>query len=172
MRHLATWLTRGAEAVSAALLAALFVSFLVQIFARLVMQTPFGWTLELSLILWVWLVFFTAAFVLRDRDQIRFDILTRAGPRRMQRRLALVSASVIAVTMAWAFWPTWAYIDWLAIRKTATVRDPFTGAGIPMRTVFSVYALFMLALAVRYGRRTLRLLRSDPPQGPARDDPA
>ena len=56
-----SWLIRGAEAVAALLLAALFLTFLVQVFSRYVMQTPFGWTLELSLILWVWLVFFASA---------------------------------------------------------------------------------------------------------------
>ena len=36
---------------------------------------PFGWTLELCLILWVWLVFFGCAFVVRQRDQVTFDVL-------------------------------------------------------------------------------------------------
>ena len=161
---------RGAEAISATLLAALFLTFLVQIVSRLVMQTPFGWTLELSLILWVWLVFFTAAFTLGERDHIRFDVFTRAAPRRLRRRLALVCAATIAVAMAWAVVPSWDYIDFLAIRKTATVRNPVTGAGIPMRSVFSVFAVFLLALAARYGWRAACLLQADL-RGDGADDP-
>ena len=170
MKRLATWAARSTEFIAAALLAALFVTFLVQIFSRYLMQTPFGWTLELCLILWVWLIFFAAAFTLCDRDHVRFDILYRAAPHRLRRVLALISAAAIALAMAWSFLPTWDYIDWMAIRNTATVRDPFTGSGIPMRTIFSVYALFMLALVVRYTWRVISALKRSPPDTDPRGD--
>lgn len=170
MKRLANWAAHGAEAIAAALLAALFVTFLVQIFSRHLMQTPFGWTLELCLVLWVWLVFFAAAFTLRERDHVRFDILYRAAPHRLRRIMALVSAAAIALAMAASFLPTWDYIDWMAIRKTATVRNPVTGSGVPLRTVFAVYALFMLALVVRYTWRIVTVLRHGPPDGDTPED--
>jgi len=66
------------------------------------------------------------------------------------------------VGMAWAFLPTWDYIDWMKIRKTTTVKNPFSGQKIPLRTIFSIYAIFMLAVIVRYAWQFIDLLRKGP----------
>ena len=150
------WASRGAEFVAAAMLAAMFVTFLLQIFSRYVLLTPFGWTLELCLTLWVWLVFFGNAFIVRDRDHVTFDIFYLAAPRRLRQILALIAAAAIVAGMLWSLLPTWDYIDWLKIRKSATLK-------IPLRTVFSIYAAFMVAVAVRYAWRFVRILRKGPP---------
>ena len=57
MKMLKRGLLIGAEGMVAAMLAAIFLTFVLQIFSRYVMSTPFGWTLEVCLTLWVWLVF-------------------------------------------------------------------------------------------------------------------
>ncbi len=159
------WLALGVKIIAAALLAAMFVTFLLQIFSRYVLVTPFGWTLELCLILWVWIVFFGCSFLVREQDHVRFDIVYLAAPRRVRQGLALISCAAIAGGMAWMFLPTLEYIDWMGIRKTTTVRNPLTGAKIPMRTIFSIYGLFMLAIIVRYAWRFMMILvRSAPPE--------
>jgi len=163
MKQLAKWLARGPEFIAATMLAAMFVTFLIQIFSRYVMQTPFGWTLELCLILWVWLVFFGNAFIVRERDHVTFDIFYLAAPRRLRQVLALISAAAIVIAMVWSFLPTWDYIDWMKMRNTTTVRLPITGDKIPMRTILSVYAIFMIALIVRYAWRFVTVLRDGPP---------
>ena len=45
-----------AEAVAAGLLAVIFVAFLVQITLRYLFNWPVGWTSDLSLAAWLWLV--------------------------------------------------------------------------------------------------------------------
>ena len=156
MQRYLNWFLRGAEGIAAAMLAAMFATFLVQIFARYVLQTPFGWTLELCLTLWVWIVFFGNAFVVRDRDHVTFDILYLAVPRRVRQAMALISAAAIAIGMIWALAPTWDYIDWLKIRKSATMK-------IPLRTIFSIYAVFMVVVALRYIWRFVEIARTGPP---------
>lgn len=150
MQSFAKWITRGTEFIAATMLAAMFITFLLQIFSRYILLTPFGWTLELCLVLWVWIVFFGCAFLVREEHHVTFDIFYLAASRRTQRALALISAAAIAIGMAWAFLPTWDYIDWMKIRKTSTVINPFTDQKIPMRTIFSIYAVFMLAVIARY----------------------
>ena len=150
------WFVRGAEFIAAAMLAAMFFTFLLQIFSRYVLQTPFGWTLELCLTLWVWIVFFGNAFIVRERDHVTFDIFYLAAPRRVRQVLALVSAAGIAAGMIWALLPTWDYVDWMKIRKSATLK-------IPLRTIFSIYAVFMVAVALRYIWRFVDVLRNGPP---------
>lgn len=145
------------EGAAAALLAALFVTFVLQIFSRYALARPFGWTLELCLTLWVWLVFFGGAFVVRHRDQVSFDALYRRVGARTRRLFALVGAAAIVCAMAASFLPTWDFIDFLKIKKSATL-------GVSMRAVFSIYALFMLAVIVGYAARFFRILRRGLPE--------
>ena len=157
------WFNRGVEFIAAAMLAAMFLTFLIQIFSRYILLTPFGWTLELCLILWVWIVFFGCAFMVREKDHVTFDIFYLAAPRRIRQALALIAAAAIIIGMGWALLPTWDYIDWMKIKKTTTVDNPFTGKKIPMRTIFSIYAIFMVALIARYAWRFVDVIRNGPP---------
>jgi C4-dicarboxylate transporter DctQ subunit len=156
MTPLTKWFSRGTEFIAAAMLATMFLTFLLQIFSRYVLQTPFGWTLELCLTLWIWIVFFGNAFIVRERDHVTFDIFYLAAPRRVRQILALISAGAIIVGMAWAFLPTLDWIDWLKIKKSATLK-------IPLRTVYSIYGVFMLVIILKYGWRFIEVIRKGPP---------
>ena len=149
-------ISRGAEFVIAAMLAAMFITFLLQIFSRYILQAPLGWTLELILMLWLWIVFVGNAFVVREKDHVTFDIFYLAAPRRVRQILALVSAAAILVGMAWSFLPTLDWIDFLKIKKSAVLK-------VELRTVFSVYAVFMIAIFFRYGWRIVDVIRNGPP---------
>lgn len=163
MKLLTKWFTRSTEAISALMLAVMFFTFLLQIFTRYVMQAPLGWTLEFNLILWVWIVFFGCAFIVRDKDHVTFDIFYLAAPKRGRQIMALIAAGAVGIGMIYSFLPTWDYIDWMKIRKTPTVRNPFTGDKIPMRDVFSIYAVFMLAIIARSIWTFVKVLRNGPP---------
>jgi C4-dicarboxylate transporter DctQ subunit len=162
LKTLTTWFSRLTEGIAATLLAAMFLTFLLQIFSRYVLRAPFGWTLELCLILWLWIVFFGCAFLVRHREHVTFDIFYNAAPNRLRQVLSLIICFSIMAGFAWSLLPTWDYIDWMKIRKTTTVRNPFTGAKIPLRTVFSIYAVFMVAVMARYGWRALNVIRKGP----------
>lgn len=146
------WLRHGAEGVAAAMLAALFLTFVLQIFARYVLVQPIGWTIEICLMLWVWLVFWGNAFVVRERDHVTFDLLYLAAPARLRRIMALVSAAAIAVGLAVSLLPTWDYIDFLRIKRSSVLR-------IPMRDVFSIYAVFLIATVLAYAWRFWHVAR-------------
>ncbi|TRD16248.1 TRAP transporter small permease [Palleronia caenipelagi] len=163
MRAFLSGLSRVAEIIAGSMLAAIFVIFMYQIILRYFFE-PAGWTLELIGILWVWVIFFSCAFVVRDRDQVKFDILYLACPRPVRRVMTLISAAAVVGLMLYAFLPTWDYIDWMKIRKTTTVRNPFTDQKIPLRDVFSIYAVFMLALIVRYTWMFIDTWRNGPPK--------
>ncbi len=181
MKTVSTWVTRIAEAIAATLLAAIFLTFLLQIFTRyfpkLVVAfdmasfwpalgnvAPLGWTLELIGILWVWVIFFSCAFIVRERDHVRFDIIYLSVSRRVRTVFSIVAATAIVAGMIYALEPTWDYIDWLKRRKTSTVRNPFDGQKIPMRTIFSVYAGFMIVVALRYLWLAIDTVRHGPPK--------
>ena len=57
------WLLRRAENFAAGLLTVMFVAFIVQIVFRYLFNFPVGWTAELSVIAWLWLVMWATGFV-------------------------------------------------------------------------------------------------------------
>ncbi len=168
------------NSIAAAMLAAMFVTFLLQVGSRYTPQIvdnlglsgryawldsiePLGWTLELCLILWVWIVFFGCAFNVREKDHVTFDIFYLAAPKGPRRVMALIAAGAIVVGMAVSFWPTWDYVDFMRMRRTSTVENPFTGDRIRLKWIFIVYMIFLGALVLRYGWRFWVTLRHGPP---------
>ena len=152
MRATLLWLKARAENVAAGLLAALFLTFVLQIVARYVFSYPLGWTIEVCLTLWLWLVFWTAAFVLRDHDHVRFDLLAVASSRRLQQVFALVSAIAIIAGLLAALPATIDYITFYKIKRSATLR-------IRLDIVFSIYGIFAVAVIVSYAVRAWTIMR-------------
>jgi len=157
MKMIKKWLLKGAEGVAAAMLAAMFFTFILQIFSRYVLVQPFGWTLEACLTLWVWIVFWGNAFVVRHDEHVTFDVLYHAVRPRTRKIFALLGSAAIVIGMGVSLYPTWDYIDFLKIKKSALLR-------IPMRTVFSIYAIFIIAAVLTYGWRFIRILRHGVPE--------
>ena len=180
MKTISKWVTRITEAIAATLLAAIFVIFLLQIASRylpklvtffdlgdiptLAAIQPLGWTLELIGILWVWVIFFSCAFIVRERDHVKFDIIYLVVSRKTRRIFALITSLAIVAGMIYAFLPTWDYVDFMRMRRTSTVRNPFTGAKIPLRTIFSIYMVFMIAVGARYAWLFATVWRHGPPK--------
>ena len=50
------WLQRRADDVAVALIATMFISFLLQIVFRYVFNKPLGWTEEVTVLCWLWVV--------------------------------------------------------------------------------------------------------------------
>lgn len=155
-------LRHAANAIAAAMLAAMFLTFLLQIFSRYVLAEPFGWTLELCLTLWVWLVFWSCAFTVKHEDHVTFDLFYHGVSPKVRRIFALFGAVAVVIGFACSLYPTWDYIDFLRIKKSAVMR-------IPMRTVYSIYAVFLIAVIATYIWRAYQVARFGAPEDHAVD---
>jgi C4-dicarboxylate transporter DctQ subunit len=158
MQRVSRFLQARAENVAVALLAVMFLSFMLQIVSRYVFQNPIGWTLEVCLTMWLWLVFWTSAFCLRDRDHVRFDMFYAAARPSVRRVFAIVSAVAIIAGIAAALPATLDYITFYKIKKSATLR-------IRLDIVFSVYAIFAVAIITRYALRIWQVSRGEDVDG-------
>ena len=78
-----------AEGVAALAFAILFFAFIVQVISRYVFDAPVGWTLELTAIAYVWVVFWSAGVLVPEKRQIAFDVLYHWFPPRPRRWLAI-----------------------------------------------------------------------------------
>ena len=153
------WWRARADDVAAALLAAMFLAFLLQIVTRYVFNNPLGWTQEVCVTTWLWLVFWGSAFVVRERDEVRLDLLYHAVSASMRRKFALVSAAALVAGFAASFPASLDYITFYKIKKSAML-------GIRLDIVFSVYAIFAVAVIVRGVWQVVHILR-----GGAIDEP-
>ena len=155
-------LRHAAEAVAAALMAAMFLTFILQIAVRYTARIPamkeavpllepslYGWTLELCLALWVWIVFFGCAFVVRREDHVTFDLLYLAVPIGVRRVFLIVGGLAIAAGLLLSIEPTWGKFAILRLKRTATLGDLF-GDQIRMRHIYAIYIVFLAAVGLRY----------------------
>lgn len=150
MKITKAWFIKISESISAAMLAALFVAFILQIFSRYVLNDPIAWTVEVCLTIWVWLVFWSNSFVVKHDEHITFDLLYFAVKPNIRRVFALIASLAIMVGIAISIYPTWDWIDFLKIKKSTILY-------IPMRMVFSIYLIFMVATFSIYLVRFIKL---------------
>ena len=152
-------LHRFAEAVAALLLAVIFVAFIIQIVLRYVFNWPVGWTTELSLAAWLWLVLWGAAFVLKDDEEIRIDLVTqRAGPR-LRRVLVGTGAAATLVLFAMALPASWDYVAFMKVEKSSYLK-------VPMNWMYAIYIVFAVAVVARCLRTVGRALVGRAPAPP------
>jgi len=156
MHRLIAALRHGADAVAAGMLAAIFVIFIVQIVARYILNLPLGWTVEVCLSLWLWLVLWGSAFCLSDSDHVKFDLMYHMARPRTKRIFAAVSALAVVVALVVALPDSWSYVDFYKIKKSATLR-------IPLNYIFVIYIFFSIALIARYTWGLIRILRNRTP---------
>ena len=143
LRNLGRWLYRRAENVLAAMLAAMFAAFLLQIVFRYLLNMPIGWTNEISVILWIWLVLWGAAFVVREEEEIRFDLFYASAPPRVRRIMFLIAAASLIALYAISFPAVLDYVTFMKVEKTAYLKIRFDW-------LFSIYVVFVVAIIIRY----------------------
>ena len=156
------WLHQRGENILAAMLAGMFAAFLLQIAFRYLLNFPIGWTNEISVVLWLWLVLFGAAFVLREEEEIRFDLLLAAVGERGRRLMLVLSAIGIVVLYGMSLPATWDYVTFMKVESTSYLKIRFD-------LLYSIYVIFVLAVIARYIWLSWQALRGEAPEKP---DPA
>jgi hypothetical protein len=148
------------------MLAVMFGAFLVTIVFRYVLNWPAGWASELSTVMWIWLVLWGAAFVLREREEIRFDIFYGSGRAggapghdAGDLRLAVILSSCSRCRRSGTTSPSW------KVQRTAYLR-------IRYDWLFSIYVVFAVAIVVRYGWLIVRAVQGHDPLPPEQAAPA
>ena len=157
IRETGAWLRRRAENVAAAMLAVMFAAFIIQIVFRYLFNFPVGWTSELTVVMWLWLVLFGSAFVLTEKEEIRFDLLYGSVGRRARIGMAIVFAIAIVILYCASLKPSYAYVSFMKVEKSSYLK-------IPMDWLYSIYLIFLVAVIARYLWLLSRLLRGIDPE--------
>jgi TRAP-type C4-dicarboxylate transport system permease small subunit len=151
------WLRRRAENIAAGLLAVMFAAFIIQIVFRYVFNYPVGWAAELTVATWLWLVLFGSAFVLSEKEEIRFDLLYSAARPRVRIGMAIVSALALIVLYGASLKASFDYVSFMKVEKASYLK-------IRMDWMYSIYVVFLVAIIARYVWLLTRLLRGRDPE--------
>jgi TRAP-type C4-dicarboxylate transport system permease small subunit len=150
MRSLRTRLRFVVELVAALLFVAMFAAFLLQVFTRYVLNDPVAWTQEFVLIVYIWIVFWCAAFLLHERDHITFDMISGALPPPRRRVLAIVLTAITGIAFLAALPATIDYVTFMSIEKSPVL-------GIRFDLLYSIFIVFVAAIAIGAVLRTVQL---------------
>ena len=138
-----SWLRRRAENVLVALLSVMFVTFILQIFSRYALNRPIGWSEEVVITAWLWTVLWGAAFVVRESDEIRFDIIYSTISKRTRRVFTVITGIVLIVLYAVSLPASYSYVSFMKVERSAYLH-------IPINWMYSVFIIFSVACIGRY----------------------
>lgn len=153
-----SWLRHRAENLLAMMLLAMFVIFLLQIFSRYLFNLSIGWTHEASVALWIWMVLFGSAFVVREVDEIRFDLFWGAATAGGLRVMQVIGSASLVALFTWSLPAVIDYVSFMKVESTAYLKIRFD-------LLYSIYVIFAIAMIVRHLWLCVLAIRGRAPEG-------
>jgi len=127
----------------AAMLGVMFAAFIIQIVFRYLANLPIGWTQELTVVLWIWLVLFGAAFVIRETEEVRFDIFYANARPRARRTMCIITGLALIALYGISLPAVIDYVAFMKVEASAYLK-------IRLDLLFSIYVVFAVAIIARY----------------------
>jgi TRAP-type C4-dicarboxylate transport system permease small subunit len=134
---------RLAAAISALLVAAVFTAVLVGVARRYLFGAPLVWIDELTVVLFIWGIFWTAAFVVPLREHVAFDLAFNALPERARRALRAFSYALVGTVLLAVLPDIVNFIQFLWRERTPALQWR-------LDFVYSIFAFFIAAAALRF----------------------
>ena len=168
MKTFSKWFTRGAEFIAAMSLAAIFITFLLQIvFRYMPFLEPIGWSVVLISLLWVFVIFFGCSFIVREQDHVTFDVVYLTVSPPVRKILAIVTAVCVIAAMVYSFPAIYETVfanRLMELKKIQTIRVPITGGKIAIKWLFAPFVMLMVVVTIRYIWRIYTVIRFGPPE--------
>lgn len=121
---------------------ALFLIFLIQVGARFLFNAPLPWTDELAVVSYIWLIFWSAAFMVKPHEHVAFDLLSDKTSGRLRLFRDRIGLAILAALALWSLPGSYDYITFMAREGTPVL-------GISMMWVALPFLLLMVSLAVK-----------------------
>ena len=151
------WLRQRAENILCLMLLAMFVVFILQIIFRYALNLSIGWTHEVSVALWIWLVLFGSAFVIREVDEIRFDLIWGGAGDKSRRVMQVICSVALVILFGVSLPAIFDYVTFMKVESTAYLKIRFD-------YLYSIYVVFVVAMIVRYIWLGIQAIRGQAPE--------
>ena len=129
--------------ISATFFCLLFIVFMLGIFYRYFL-VPLTWTLEFSLIAFIWVTLLGACFAQRNSSHVMFTMIYDRVKPRSQIWMRIVGNTLVFIAFSISLYPAYQYINFMAYKKSTVLR-------IPMNIAFSPYIVFLIIMIGRLG---------------------
>lgn len=156
LRTVGDWLHRRADDIASIMLAVMFIAFICQVVFRYLLNWPVGWASELSIVMWLWVVLWGAAFVVTEKDEIRFDILYSSVRPGVRRIMVIVSSLALLLLYGYSLPATWDFVTFMKVTKTSYL-------DIRYDHLFAIFVVFVVAVLVRYTYLLVQAIRGRVP---------
>ena len=135
---------KAVSTIAAIFMFAIMMIVFSDVVMRYVFNRPVAWTEELSVLCWLWVVLWGAAFVLSDSEEVRFDIIYGIVPNNVRRAFTLITGLVLIVLYGISLPASWKYVAFMHREHSAYLRIPFN-------ILYSIFIIFAVASIVRHG---------------------
>jgi len=121
----------------------MFLSFIVQIFTRYVLNSPLIWTYELTIFGFIWTALLGALYAKRRMSHVKFTLLYDAYSPQTQVWIRLAGNGLILVAFIAGFWPALDYVLFMGFKKSTVLKIPYDVAFFP-------FVVFMAGMIIRF----------------------
>lgn len=136
------WPKKAADLIGGSLFLTLFIVFVIQVTARFGFNRPMAWTDEAAVILYVWVILWSAAFVVPEREHVAFDLIWNSVNLPTRKVMRVAGNLLIGGVALYGIPATWDYVHFMK-RESSPV------LGISFMLVFLPFVLLLVALVVR-----------------------
>jgi TRAP-type C4-dicarboxylate transport system permease small subunit len=136
------WPKKVADLIGGTLFLTLFIVFVIQVTARFGFNRPMAWTDEAAVILYVWVILWSAAFVVPEKEHVAFDLIWNSVNLRTRKVMRVAGNLLIGGVALYGIPATWDYVHFMK-RESSPV------LGISFMLVFLPFVLLLVALVVR-----------------------
>ena len=136
------WPKQAADLIGGTLFLTLFIVFVIQVTARFGFNRPMAWTDEAAVILYVWVILWSAAFVVPEREHVAFDLIWNSVNLRTRKVMRVAGNLLIGGVALYGIPATWDYVHFMK-RESSPV------LGISFMLVFLPFVLLLVALVLR-----------------------
>lgn len=151
------FLRKIANAIGGLLFLALFLTFLIQIAARFGFNQPLPWTDELAVILYLWVILWSCAFVVPEKEHVMFDLIWNSVTSATRRLMRMVGHTLIGGLSIAAIPASWEYVHFMARENTAVL-------GLSFEWVFLPFVLLLVSLAARSWHGLVQAMNNRDPE--------
>jgi TRAP-type C4-dicarboxylate transport system permease small subunit len=109
----------------------LFLTFILQVFFRYVLNSPLTWTQDAIVIGFCWTVILGACYTMRKKGHVQFTMLYEAYSPKVAAWARLAGNLLIIVTFILMVIPSFRYAFFLGFQKTPVLRVSYTWIFLP-----------------------------------------
>lgn len=137
-----------------------FVSFIIQVVSRYIFRSQVAWSYELCVTGFVWCLYLAAGHAMRAHTHVVFTLFYDKLNAGWQLVFRLAGTLFLIVCFGLLAYPAYDWIQFMAIKKSATLHIPMNIVFAPFIAFTVLTLLHLVEDMVRYVREAARFIRA------------